>query len=160
VTALAGAERLPVAEVLSALARNASLADEQAVLPDDDLRALAAGGLLEALVPAVHGGPGISLAQFASLAADLGSASPSTAYVWAMHCQQVDALYRHGTSGLHDRCQAILNRGQTIGSVTTEATSSLPRHDAQRPGCAALRRESGLRRCRCREPASGGSVMC
>jgi acyl-CoA dehydrogenase len=109
------------ASVLPTLASHAAAVDRAACFPEASVKALRDSGLLGLLVPVEHGGLGGDLADLIAVAELLASGCLSTAMIWAMHCQQVDAVIRHGTPRL---CAELLPRvasGQVyLASVTTE----------------------------------------
>jgi acyl-CoA dehydrogenase len=76
------------------------------------------------LVPVEYGGLGGSLVDLARVSATLVTGCPVTAFIWAMHCQQVDALARHASPELAARVLPRIANGEIyLGSVTTEPGS-------------------------------------
>ncbi|WP_405059951.1 acyl-CoA/acyl-ACP dehydrogenase [Kribbella sp. NBC_01505] len=109
------------AELLARIAQRAAELDQESRFPAENLAELRAGGLLGLAVPAVHGTPEAFLTELVTTARAIGGVCLSTAMIWAMHCQQVDAIVRHGTSGLRDRLLPRVIRGEVyIASVTTD----------------------------------------
>jgi acyl-CoA dehydrogenase len=103
------------------LAQHASAADASAEFPEASLKALRMSGLLGLLVPRSYGGLGGSLRDMAEIATILGAGCVSTAMIWAMHCQQVDAVVRFGPAELRQRVLPEIARGDCyIASVTSE----------------------------------------
>ena len=114
---------------LVALAKEASvrLADYAAVVdregrwPSESLSALQDVGLFGANVPREYGGRSANLHDLVQVGIALGGGCLSTAMVWAMHCQQVDAVVRHGSGELKARLlPKIARAGHYLGSITTE----------------------------------------
>jgi acyl-CoA dehydrogenase len=104
------------------LAGNAAVADETARLPEANVEALRRSGLLGLLVPHETGGLGGRLHDLVDVGIELGGACASTAMVWAMHCQQVDAIVRFGDNRLRADLLPKLARGEELlASITTEA---------------------------------------
>lgn len=107
--------------VAPVLLRNAGPADENAEFPVESVAALRKSGLLGLLVPREHGGLGCGLAELVDVARVLGGACASTALVFAMHCQQVDALVRFGDDRLHADVLPRIAHGELyLGSITSE----------------------------------------
>ncbi|WP_416955663.1 acyl-CoA dehydrogenase family protein [Streptomyces sp. Agncl-13] len=116
---------LPIAEVLDVLREHAGHADKQAVFPAASMDVIRKAGLLGLLVPAEYGGRGAGLPDFVAVAQRLAGACLSTASIWAMHCQQVDAVIRYGADALKDELLPSVARGDTyLASVTTEAANN------------------------------------
>jgi alkylation response protein AidB-like acyl-CoA dehydrogenase len=135
------------------IARRAATADAEAVFPDETVADLATGGLLRAVLPVADGGLGLDDARFCDVAMALGAACLSTAYVWVMHCQQADAVFRHGSPPVRAAARRVVEDGGLLCSVTTErpgADSLYPGIDSvvtalepgREPGSWALRREA------------------
>jgi acyl-CoA dehydrogenase len=109
------------ATVLPLLREHAAEVDAQASFPVAALTALRANGLLGLLVPKAFGGLGGDLAALADVAQSLAAGCLSTAMIWAMHCQQVDALVRHAGPELAASVLPRIARGELyLASVTTE----------------------------------------
>lgn len=107
--------------VLPVLGAQAAEVDQHARFPHDGLRALRESGLLGLLVPTRWGGLGGSMTDLVEVADQLAGACLSTALIWAMHCQQSDAIIRFADQPLRDRLLPAIARGELyLGSVTTE----------------------------------------
>ncbi|MFJ2054638.1 acyl-CoA dehydrogenase family protein [Streptomyces sp. NPDC087908] len=107
--------------VLPVLAAHAAHVDAEARFPVESLDALRDSGLMGLLVPVDRGGLGGGLADLVEVAQLLASACLSTAMIWAMHCQQVDVLVRHGAPELLDDLLPRIAQGRThLGSITSE----------------------------------------
>ncbi|MER5431780.1 acyl-CoA dehydrogenase family protein [Streptomyces sp. NPDC002588] len=121
-------------ELVALLARHAAEVDRTARFPVEGLTALRSTGFLGYLVPTAYGGTGGGLAGFAEVARTLAGGCLSTAMIWAMHCQQVDALVRHAGEELRENLLPRVAAGEVyLGSVTTEAGKGghlLSAHDA------------------------------
>lgn len=102
--------------------------DAHAAAVDRDVESSGAGlaklresGLMGLLVPREYGGLGGDLGTVVAVAQELAAGCLSTAMIWAMHCQQVDALVRHASPGLQDRLLPRIALGEVyVASVTTE----------------------------------------
>jgi alkylation response protein AidB-like acyl-CoA dehydrogenase len=109
-----------IADVLRQHARDV---DIQARFPVEAMQVLRTEGYLGYLVPTEYGGMGASLSEFVDAAKTLAGACLSTAMIWAMHCQQVDVLVRHGSAELRRRVLPRIADGEIyLASVTTENT--------------------------------------
>ncbi|MFJ6694921.1 acyl-CoA dehydrogenase family protein [Streptomyces sp. NPDC091272] len=110
-----------VEAVLPVLRADAKQIDHDAAFPVRGLAALRESGLMGLLVPSEHGGLGGSLTDLAHVAQELAGECLSTAMIWAMHCQQVAALVRHGSPGLRAELLPRIARGEVyVASVTSE----------------------------------------
>ncbi|MFI6743406.1 acyl-CoA dehydrogenase family protein [Nonomuraea sp. NPDC050451] len=108
-------------ELLPVLAQHAAKADAEAAFPHESVRALRESGLFGLLVPAEHGGMDGDLGDLVDVAALLAGGCLSTAMIWAMHCQQVDAVVRHAGERLRtELLPRIAREGYYLASVTTE----------------------------------------
>ncbi|MEV8511983.1 acyl-CoA dehydrogenase family protein [Dactylosporangium sp. NPDC051484] len=108
-------------EILPELRAHAAEVDDSAAFPVASLAALRGSGLLGLLVPHAYGGLGGDLGDLAAVAEVLASACLSTAMVWAMHSQQVDALVRYAAEPLRERVLPRIAAGEVyLASVTTE----------------------------------------
>lgn len=122
------ADRQPVPEwtaaveaVLPVLREHAAAVDRSATFPDTAMAALRKSGLLGLLVPTEYGGMGGGIADLVEIAQRLASGCLSTAMVWAMHCQQTDALVRFASPALARQILPRVAEGALyIASVTTE----------------------------------------
>ncbi|EPH45237.1 acyl-CoA dehydrogenase family protein [Streptomyces aurantiacus] len=109
------------AEVVPVLAQHAGKADADAAFPHASVLALREAGLFGLLVPAAHGGMDGDLADLVQVATVLAGGCLSTAMIWAMHCQQVDAVVRHADDRLRaELLPRIAQEGYYLASVTTE----------------------------------------
>ncbi|MEU2954598.1 acyl-CoA dehydrogenase family protein [Streptomyces xanthochromogenes] len=117
--------------------------DAEARFPTEAMDALRRTGLLGLLVPVEHGGLGGGLEDMVQIASRLAGGCLSTALIWSMHCQQVDAVVRHGGPELRDELlPRIAEDGHHLASVTTEAGRGGHLLRAQSP----LRQEVGTLR--------------
>ncbi|GAB2640075.1 acyl-CoA dehydrogenase family protein [Nocardia goodfellowii] len=108
-------------ELVPVLARHAPKADVDAEFPRASVEALRAAGLFGLLVPTEYGGMGGDLGDMIDAATLLAGGCLSTAMIWAMHCQQVDAVVRHASGSLRtDLLPRIAADGYYLASVTTE----------------------------------------
>jgi diaminopimelate decarboxylase/alkylation response protein AidB-like acyl-CoA dehydrogenase len=124
VTATGPARCERAAPAVAVAARNAPEVDRLGRFPVATLAALRRSGLLGLLVPAEHGGMGGTLADVVDVAMRLGGACLSSSMVFAMHCQQVDALVRYAGPTLRSRLLPRIAAGELyLGSVTTEPTT-------------------------------------
>ncbi|MDA8342805.1 MAG: acyl-CoA/acyl-ACP dehydrogenase [Actinomycetota bacterium] len=102
-------------------AAHAADVDRRARFPTEALAALAAEGVLAALVPAALGGPDRPLSEVAESVAALGRQCASSAMVLAMHHIQVACLARHGnTPALRELTAGLVDRPLLLASATTE----------------------------------------
>lgn len=124
---------------------------------DDDLASaielLAGTGVLTAPVPVEKGGLGTTPSEFARLAAILGEGCLSTAYVWVMHYQQLDAILRHGSAPQVERAVTLASDGGLLASVTTEVATTPSRFGGLTEVGAALESSGGLYEIRRHGPA-------
>ncbi|MFI9326076.1 acyl-CoA dehydrogenase family protein [Kitasatospora sp. NPDC052868] len=107
--------------ILPVIAEHARAVDTEARFPAEALAALRGSGLMGLLVPVAQGGLGGGLADLVEVAGILASACLSTAMIWAMHCQQVDAVVRFGTAELRADLLPRIAAGEVyLGSITSE----------------------------------------
>lgn len=101
---------------------HAQAVDRDGRFPTETFAALKAQRLMGALIPASHGGEGLSLTQVSDLCATLGQACGSSALIYAMHFIKVSSLVSHG--GGSPWHEAFMTRVATeqllLGSATTE----------------------------------------
>ncbi|MEU4767657.1 acyl-CoA dehydrogenase family protein [Actinosynnema sp. NPDC023794] len=118
----AGRPPVELAEQVAPVLRSgAGPVDESAEFPVESVAALRACGLMGLLVPEEFGGLGGGLADLVAVLRVLGGACASTALVFAMHCQQVDAVARFGGDRLRAEVLPRVARGELyLASVTTE----------------------------------------
>ncbi|MEO3755841.1 acyl-CoA dehydrogenase family protein [Streptomyces sp. B6B3] len=113
--------REAAASVAAVAAEHADRTDRDAAFPVEALAELRDTRLLGLLVPAEHGGFGGDLADLADATIALSRADMTVGLVFAMHCQQVAAVVRHGDPRLTATLLPALARGEVyLGSVTTE----------------------------------------
>ncbi|MFI9382485.1 acyl-CoA dehydrogenase family protein [Kutzneria sp. NPDC052558] len=109
------------AELAPVLARHAADVDATARFPHESVAELREAGLFGLLVPTEYGGMGGDLTDLVAAAAVLAGSCLSTAMIWAMHCQQVDAVVRHAKDPLRSSLLPRIARdGYYLASVTTE----------------------------------------
>jgi acyl-CoA dehydrogenase len=107
--------------LLPALRAQAAATDTSAAFPEAALKELRDSGLMGLLVPREYGGMGANLADLSAVAQVLAAGCTSTAMIWAMHSQQVDAIARFGSDRLRERLLPRVSAGRCyLGSVTTE----------------------------------------
>ncbi len=118
----AGQVAARMAAVADAVAGPAAVSvDAEARFPSETIEALAAEGLLSALVPAEFGGAGATLAEVSQGLVSLGKRCASSAMVLAMHHIQVACLVRHGrTDTLRDFLRELVDDQLLMASATTE----------------------------------------
>ena len=112
-----------VAKIGREVARPASAAvDSESRFPHESIEALRESGLLAALIPESHGGPGCTYADVAAMCTELGRHCGSTAMVFAMHHIQVACVVEHGqgTPYFDELMRDIAVRGTLMASATTE----------------------------------------
>jgi acyl-CoA dehydrogenase len=108
-------------QVVPELAERAATVDSAACFPEASVKTLRESGLFGLLVPCEYDGLGGDLTDLVAVARMLASGCLSTAMIWAMHCQQVDAVVRHATSRLRDALLPRIASGEVyLASVTTE----------------------------------------
>lgn len=107
--------------VLPVLVEEAVRIDADAEFPQVGVDALREAGLFAMSVPVEYGGLGGSLNDLVDVAAILSSGCLSTAMVWAMHCQQIDAVVRYASEQLREELlPRVVIDGYYLASVTTE----------------------------------------
>lgn len=95
--------------------------DRDARFPKETIDALRGEGLLAALVPPSHGGPGVDLATVGRTVRALAHHCSSAAMVYAMHQIQVACIARHARTGhLDDYLRRIASTQPLLASATTE----------------------------------------
>jgi acyl-CoA dehydrogenase len=106
---------------LPTLSRHAAEVDRTACFPLDSVRELRDNGLFGLLVPRQYGGMGGDLGDLVDVAQVLAAGCLSTAMIWAMHCQQVDALVRFAPPRLREDVLPRVAAGKLyLASITTE----------------------------------------
>ncbi|WP_019545221.1 acyl-CoA dehydrogenase family protein [Streptomyces sulphureus] len=109
------------ASLVPGLRDGAGEADAEAEFPVESLRALRESGLMGLLVPEEYGGLGGGLRDLVEVSRTLAGGCLSTAMVFAMHCQQADALVRFGTESLRRRVLPRIAAGEVyLASITSE----------------------------------------
>ncbi|EKZ96816.1 acyl-CoA dehydrogenase family protein [Cupriavidus metallidurans] len=109
-------------EAATVAQRFADAVDQEARFPHEAFEVLRDQGLLGAMVPAVLGGSGASLATVAAICKVLGETCASTGMIYAMHQIQVACLLDHGTgSPWHQHLLArIAGEQLLLASATSE----------------------------------------
>src|SRR5579875_1928115 len=93
--------------------------DRDARFPKESIDALRADGLLAALVPPSHGGPGMPMPVVADTVRMLAHHCSSSAMVYAMHQIQVACIARHErTDYLDDFLRRIAAEQPLLASAT------------------------------------------
>lgn len=111
-----------VAAVAAVAAEHAARRDQDASFPVEALTELRRTRLLGLLVPREYGGLGGTVADLVEAGITLGRADTSVAMIFAMHCQQTEAVVRHGSARLRAELLPRIAAGQVyLASVTTEA---------------------------------------
>ncbi|MFJ5851001.1 acyl-CoA dehydrogenase family protein [Streptomyces sp. NPDC092903] len=111
-----------LSRVLPILKQYAKEVDQGGSFPSESLKSLRDSGLMGLLVPREYGGMGGGLHDFVEISMQMSSACLSSAFIWTMHCQQVDALVKYGSQELQSEALPKIADGQIyIASVTSEA---------------------------------------
>ncbi|WP_411123611.1 acyl-CoA dehydrogenase family protein [Streptomyces sp. x-19] len=111
-----------LAEAAEVAARHATRTDRAAEFPTEALDALRSTGLLGLLVPSEHGGLGGTARELVTAAEALGRVDMSVGMIFAMHCQQVQAVVRFAGERLRKELLPRIAAGECyLASVTTEA---------------------------------------
>ncbi|MCK7622622.1 acyl-CoA/acyl-ACP dehydrogenase [Streptomyces sp. RS10V-4] len=114
------AERL--AEAAATAREHVDHTDRAAAFPVAALDALRRTGLLGLLVPTADGGLGGTVRELVTAAETLGRTDMSVGMIFAMHCQQAEALVRHAGERLRKELLPRIAAGELyLASVTTEA---------------------------------------
>lgn len=122
-TAMAGDALLAAAREAATVAqRFADAVDQDARFPHEAFEVLREHGLLGAMVPAVLGGSGATLATVAAICKVLGESCSSTAMIYAMHQIQVACMLDHGAgSPWHQQMLArVASEQLLLASATSE----------------------------------------
>jgi diaminopimelate decarboxylase/alkylation response protein AidB-like acyl-CoA dehydrogenase len=107
--------------LMDRIAALAGPADDAAAFPAESLLLLRESGLMGLLVPRRYGGLGAGLRDLVEVAQALGGACASTAMIFAMHCQQTDAIVRYASRELRSALLPRIAAGSVyLASVTTE----------------------------------------
>jgi acyl-CoA dehydrogenase len=103
------------------LAEHARRVDAEAVFPVESVLALRRSGLMGLLVPRCYGGLGGDLRTLAEVTSTLAGGCCSTAMIFAMHCQQTDAVVRFANAALRARLLPRIAAGDHyLASITSE----------------------------------------
>ncbi|MET9533753.1 MULTISPECIES: acyl-CoA dehydrogenase family protein [unclassified Streptomyces] len=95
--------------------------ERDAVFPVDALTRMRTTGLLGLLVPKADGGLGGTVTDLVDVSMLLGRTDMSVAMIFAMHCQQSEAVVRYAKSPLREELLPLLASGELyLASVTTE----------------------------------------
>lgn len=114
---------LDLDEVVTVSARHAEETDRTATFPTDALTALRASGALGLLVPVQYGGLGGGCRDMVDITLRLARTDMAVALIFAMHCQQVEAVVRFGSPEARSQMLPAIARGEVyLASVTTEAS--------------------------------------
>ncbi|MEV5431604.1 acyl-CoA dehydrogenase family protein [Streptomyces sp. NPDC052701] len=110
-----------VASVARVAEEHLEATDRDAVFPEQALAQMRRTGLLGLLVPAEHGGCSGTLTDLVDASMALGRVDMSVGMIFAMHCQQSEAIVRYAASPLREELLAQLAAGDLyLASVTTE----------------------------------------
>ncbi|MEK6350720.1 MAG: acyl-CoA dehydrogenase family protein [Burkholderia sp.] len=103
-------------------AQFADAIDREARFPFEAFEALRRERLLSALVPAAHGGAGLSLAEVGEICETLARGCASTAMVYAMHQIQVACIERHANGNVwqHALLGQLVEHQWLLASATSE----------------------------------------
>ena len=95
--------------------------ERDAAFPVQALAEMRRTGLLGLLVPVTDGGLGGTVADLVDVSMQLGRTDMSVAMIFAMHCQQSEAIVRYAASPLREELLPLLAAGRLyLASVTTE----------------------------------------
>jgi diaminopimelate decarboxylase/alkylation response protein AidB-like acyl-CoA dehydrogenase len=107
--------------LLPVIAEHAARVDADAVFPIESLALLRESGLMGLVVPRENGGLGGGLRELVEVTSALAGACASTAMIFAMHCQQADALVRFASPSLRMALLPRIASGEVyLASVTSE----------------------------------------
>ncbi|MFI2782703.1 acyl-CoA dehydrogenase family protein [Streptomyces sp. ALB3] len=110
-----------VAAVALAAEEHLPRTEREAAFPDEALAQMRRTGLLGLLVPRAEGGLGGGVADLVDVTLALGRTDMSMAMIFAMHCQQSQAIVAHARSPLREELLPLLAAGDLyLASVTTE----------------------------------------
>jgi butyryl-CoA dehydrogenase len=99
------------------LAPRAAAADRDARFPPENLRALAAAGLLGLAVPRAYGGQGRGALDYALAMEELAAACAATSVLVSVHNSLVaDPIHRWGTDEQRERYLPGMARGEPVGA--------------------------------------------
>ncbi|MFI6044497.1 acyl-CoA dehydrogenase family protein [Nocardia sp. NPDC051321] len=109
------------AKVVPVLAAHVDTVDAEARFPVEALDLLRTSGLLGLLVPQKYGGLGGTVLDLVDIADCFAAECTSVALIWAMHCQQVDAITQFAEPALATELLPKVASGELyLASVTTE----------------------------------------
>lgn len=109
-------------QVLAVAVEHVARTDEDAAFPVEALEEMRRTRLLGLLIPAKYGGLDGDVGDMIRVSVALGRTDMSLAMIFAMHCQQVAAVVRHGRPGLRERLLPQIAEGRFyLASVTTES---------------------------------------
>ena len=108
------------AEFAEAIRPGAIARDFNATLPHDELRDLAATGLLGIRVPRAYGGAGVSNATVAEVFRLIAVADPAVAQIPQNHVAFVDTIIRYGSDVQRAFFMAEFLRGARLGNALSE----------------------------------------
>lgn len=144
-----------VDRVVATARRGALTVDQDRIFPESAFATLRSEGMMGFLVPSEFGGWGGTVSEMVRVVAKIGEACTTTAFLWAMHCQQVDSIVRFGGSALRRRVLPDIAKGRVyVASVTTEAATG---SDLLRSMSSVTANPTGLTMDRQAPVVSGGS---
>lgn len=94
--------------------------DADGAMPLEELRELAATGLLAMRVPPAWGGPGVSTETVAEVFRLISAADPAIGHIPQNHVQFVDTLIRYGSAEQHALFLPEVLRGARLGNALSE----------------------------------------
>jgi acyl-CoA dehydrogenase len=110
--------------MLPSISEHAARVDAEAAFPVENMTLLRKSGLLGLVVPREHGGMEAGLHEFVDVVQTLAGACTATAMIFAMHCQQVDAVVRFAAPALRANILSRVANGEVyLASVTSERES-------------------------------------
>ncbi|XVQ14247.1 acyl-CoA dehydrogenase family protein [Spirillospora sp. CA-255316] len=111
------------AELAARFAETAAELDDSAEIPIENLRALHAAGLDEAVLPAGLGGRALSFRAFGEIVRIVSAACPSTACIWLMHIGAAVGLATLSPPGIDRYYADELRAGRRFANALSEPTS-------------------------------------
>lgn len=113
--------KLELSDLCRFIASHACETDQTQTFPAESMTALKHSGLMGLLVPTEYGGGGRGLRELADVSRLLAASCLNTAFVWAMHSQQIPLLVQYGSAELRDKVLPEIAAGSLLlGSVTSE----------------------------------------
>ncbi|SAK78632.1 acyl-CoA dehydrogenase family protein [Caballeronia ptereochthonis] len=108
--------------VAAIAAKHADAVDREARFPAEAVTAMREERLFSAMVPAIHGGDGLSLTGVARLCEAIAQGCASSAMIYAMHQSQVVCIVDHGVSVPWQRefLARLVNEQLLLASATSE----------------------------------------